>query len=77
MTEVNEVRGCSSCPFAFLSDGCIPVCVISDESTAADQASGRVCQYTFRDDVPTGCPLRTAAMLIRLPASRMLEAKGE
>lgn len=64
-----EVTGCSSCPFAFLDDGRIPTCILSEDGFAIgpDQSEdGPCCQYEFRADVPDECPLRKGALTVRL-----------
>lgn len=88
-TMTHRVTGCASCPFAFLSDGCLPTCVLDDAARRA--ANSEVTpyskygglhigadpqggvQYAFREDAPDECPLRKSQQLVGLCSGSGLE----
>lgn len=64
------VEGCSTCPFAFLNDGCLPKCVLDDEAPEGigSDPESREFGYAFRQDAPAWCPLRGGPLLVQLRA---------
>ena len=67
-----EARGCSSCPFGYLEDGCLPTCTLDEflgfNRANASRGEESPDRWHLRDDAPPECPLRDFPRHISLKA---------